>query len=79
MYLSFYFQIHTERNMNFPNSVPNSMPNSRQIVLILAYSDLELGSRSRAKSTLDISSLTKLVVEQTANSTKLYCDWCNWC
>ena len=53
MYLSFYFQIHTERNMNFPNSVPNSMPNSHQIVLILANSDLELGSRSRAKSTLD--------------------------
>ena len=53
MYLSFYFQIHTEQNMNFPNSIPNSMPNSRQIVLILANSDLELGSRSRAKSTLD--------------------------
>ena len=52
MYFSFYFQIHKERNMNFPNSVPNSMPNSRQIVLILANSDLELRSRSRAKSTL---------------------------
>ena len=48
MYLSFYFEIHTERNMNFPNS----MPNSRQIVLILANSDLELGSRSHAKLTL---------------------------
>ena len=52
MYLSFYFQIHTERNMNLPNSVPNSMPNSCQIVLILTNSDLELRSRSHAKSTL---------------------------
>ena len=53
MYLSFYFQIHTERNMNFPNSIPNSMPNSHQIVLILTNLDLELRSRSRAKSTLE--------------------------
>ena len=52
MYLSFYFQIHTEQNMNFPNSIPNSMPNSRQIVLILANSDLKLRSHSCAKSTL---------------------------
>ena len=41
--------------MNFPNSILNSMPNSHQIVLILANSDLELGSRSHAKSTLLLS------------------------
>ena len=60
MYLSFYFQIHTERNINFPNSVPNSMPNSRQIVLILANSYLELRSHSCAKSTLRLQ-LTETV------------------